>query len=161
MIDPGNRPHIERSEDWAPKRLARADVAAFRKLYVDSMNAFASGAPGAFNGRVLIVLKRDKRSRAMARLGHTQPSCRVTAQWTQERKNGEWGLNVKVHGISVSTGAPLNGGRTERERDGAWVSTLPIGKHRFRKASTQTQFCREVSHLVRLGLGWSRRWSGQ
>jgi hypothetical protein len=159
VIDGKNEDHIRRCEDYAPKRLARADVAAFREMYAQAMEAHRHSRHKGYRGSLFVALSRDRRKRGIALLGRTFPGCRVTAEWTQERKNGEWGLNVVVRGISVRRdGVPISPGQTHREGN-AYVGALPIGRHRFRKASTQTQFCREVSHMVRLGLGWSRKWS--
>ena len=138
MLDPTNEEHIRRSERYAPLRLARADVASFRDLYVRAYAAVESPA----QYRVTIYLERGKGGRTLARLGRDRPRCVVSATWAQKRKDGEWGLDVTVVAFSAGIGR----------------NQMKVGTHRFRKTSTRTQFCREISHLVRLGLGWAKRW---
>lgn len=160
MIDPKNRDHVERAEEYAPKRLARADVAKFRALYEKAYAVSDVGREG-YKTSAAIFLERGRAARTIGRLGNTRPCCRVTLAWSQTKKHGEWGLDLSVTAVSVTKRdtPPAGRTRTRRTSDGRWISELTIGKHRFRKSSTQTQFCREVSHLVRLGLGWSKKWS--
>lgn len=149
MLSPENDSHIRASEEHAPRRLARADVAQLRDLYAGAFGL--TGEPHlGFKDKVSIFLDRNPGARALARLGRERPRCQVDVAWTQARKGGEWGLDVTV--TAVATGV-LNRLETPTSR------SLKVGTHRFRKTTTQTQFCREVSHLVRLGLGWSKRWS--
>lgn len=143
MLDPQNSSHILASEEHAPSRLSRTDVAQLRDLYDYAFGYTGDDRAHIKKKSLTLYLERGNGARALARLGRERPRCHIQAAWTQARKGGEWGLDVTVVATAI--------GPTTRD--------LKIGTHRFRKTTTQTQFCREVSHLVRLGLGWSKRWS--
>lgn len=134
MIDPDFEQKKADAEEYAPKRLARKDVADIRQLYLDAMLAYPSAS---WKTTVKIWLTRDRRRRGVARLGTPSPCVSIEARWT---KSHEIGLDVTVF-AHRGLGSP---------RD--WK--MRVGRHRFRSKTAVTQFAREVAHLTRLGLGW-------
>jgi hypothetical protein len=147
MLTSRNQTHVIHSKQEAPARLARADVATIRRLYEEAW-CTSPRARGEWKQSVSILFERNRRVRTAARLGRLYPHCRVEARWSIPTSGKAWGLNVTVTGVSVF-----------RDSDGSAWRSMEIGSHRFRAATSQAQFCREVSHLVRLGLGWVRRFS--
>lgn len=144
MLTPHNEPHIKKSKPFAPKRLARRDVAAIRGLRHDAWDAHDAGRHKGYEAKLVIFLTRRERERTVGRLGRNMPRVVIHARWSQMKKHGPWGLDVQVWAHAVA---------------GSDVRELQVGTHRFRTDSRLTQFCREVSHLARLGLGWSARFS--
>lgn len=154
MIEPQSASTLKRCEELAPKRLARCDVADLRRLYDEAWTALSrgpvipplpNGRPG-FNGawveRHTIYLTRKTRERTIGRLagGFGFPRAELKLQWTR----------VDTIGLNVTVEAYV-GGRILKKDE-----RLKVGTHRFRTSTTQIQFCREVSRMVRLGLGWTK-----
>jgi len=132
---------LERSEDFAPKRLKRSDVANLRDLYAAAYaaprNIDEKTRTGAWVKRVTVWLPRDKKSVTVAKLGRGTPGVSVTANWSLRH----------VVGLDVTIVAhQCYGGRRDFK--------LKVAEHRFRTTTNQTQFCREIASAVRRGLGW-------
>lgn len=136
MIHPDAEAAIERSEEYQPKRLRRADVAALRTLYANAMYTRSE----RWEGKATVWLPREKARRAAAKLGRPTPGVTVAAKWTTRH----------VVGLDVIITAHRTLGARSRN------FKLKIIEHRFRGTTGETQFCREVAHAVRLGLGWCR-----
>jgi hypothetical protein len=136
VIDVDFQQKVENVEPLAPKRLTRKDVAEVRALFVEAKRAYPSLA---WNAKRTLWLDRGKGERAAARLGRPAPCVVIVATWS---KNHEVGLDVKVT-AHAAIGASDD-----------WK--IRVGTHRFRNATSVQQFAREVSHLVRLGLGWAK-----
>lgn len=142
MLDIQHQEAIKASEPFAPKRLTRGDVGALRQFYADAWSVFAADRQRTYKRTLVLYLNRQKSKRALGRLGIALPRCEVVGRWDYYK---EWGLDVEVHAIAVTV-ANIQ-------------KSIKVGKHRFRNETSQKQFCREVSRLVRLGLGWSKRHS--
>lgn len=143
MISRDNESRILAAEEFAPQRLRRADVAHLRLLFQSAHEALRAARWEKWTGDATVFLMRGKGAIALGRLGQDQPRVWVHAKWY---KVHEVGLDVKVQAFAFS---------------GRFISeNIHIGDHRFRVSSTEAQFTREVSHLVRLGLGWCRHNSG-
>ena len=142
MIYPDAVSAIARSEESRPKRLRRADVAALRALYATaydvSREMVEETSKGRWVGSTTVWLPRKKAEIAAAKLGRATPGVTVVAQWTTRH----------VVGLDVIITAEQSIGPRARS------FRLKVAEHRFRGSTTETQFCREVSHAVRLGLGW-------
>lgn len=120
--------------EHAPARLARTDVAAIRELHRKMHDGRPSSCP---IGTVSIFATRDKGRRVLGMLGHNIPRCVVSANWAMF---DEWGLDTTVTATTIDY---FTGSRTEQR----------VGTHRFRATTRPHQFAREVSRMVRLGLG--------
>jgi hypothetical protein len=149
MIDPDAQSRVRETHHLAPARLRREDVAELRKLLAAARRIFEGlehgGAAGAkdhpltlWGDSAVIYFDRGDKARTIGRLGRPMPAVLVKAQWEHVVA---WGLTVKVE-----THTSLGGRRGDL--------SLVVGQHRFRSTTTEAQFCRECSHLVRLGLGW-------
>lgn len=136
MIDPDFQSKLEDAEEHAPKRLSRKDVADIRALLNEAKTKFPNTH---WTGRRTFWLARSKDERAIARLGRAAPCVVVTAAWSHKH---EFGLDVEATAHCAI-------GRPQAFR-------LRVGRHRFRHLTSCSQFSREVSHLIRLGLGWTK-----
>jgi hypothetical protein len=123
---------IERSEDLQPKRLRRTDVAMLRDLYAQ---AYACQHEG-WTAKRTIWFPREAARIAAGKLGRPTPGVVVDAKWT---KRHVLGLDVVI---------------TAYERIGRPGVYLKVAEHRFRAGTKRTQFCREIAHAARQGLGW-------
>ena len=132
---------------YVPKRLPRADVGALRMLYHRAFSVMPSDlsdkvgvAKHPWSTKLTIYVTRDRRERSLARLRGGQDHARVelTVEWY---KIEALGLNVTVWAYS-----PHKYGE----------NSVKVGEHRFRPTTTVTEFCRQLSMLVRHGIGWSR-----
>lgn len=137
MINADRCAELEDCQPYAPKRLVRKDVAAIRDLYRRAWRAQYQHK--TWSDGVTICLSRDPVRRAVAKLGSPVAAVTVKAAWSLHQ---ELGLDVQFH-------AHMALGRDQANK-------IFIGKHRFRRSSSETQFCREVARMVRLGLGWLR-----
>ena len=137
MIYPDSQRAIERSGEHRPKRLRRDDVASMRTLYASGMANQEGNRWTTWKGGTTIWLPRERIYRAAAKLGKPTPGVAIEAKWTVRHVLG---LDVIVT-AHRSLGGPHN-------------FKLKVAEHRFRGTTSETQFCREVSHAVRLGLGW-------
>lgn len=139
-----------RCELYVPKRLPRADVASLRELYQRAFTKIPwpqaeHGSLAGWSTKLVIYATRNRRERSMARLrgGHDTARVELTAQWYMIEALG---LNVEAWAYS-----PHRYGQ----------DSLKVGTHRFRPTTTQAEFCRQLSLLVRYGIGWCRERDAQ
>lgn len=133
MLDPTNRDRIMRHEHLAPKRLKRGDVETLRRMFQD-VHQLDESRPGISRR---IYLTRSDSARALIRLGAKAdgaPHCLVRAHWST------WKVSCIQVDVFAHPDATSN----------FWTK---IASHRFRAATTQARFVRDVSRYVRLGFG--------
>lgn len=135
----------DRCEPYVPKRLPRADVAALRLLYQRAFSQIPepsdwSKDEAPWSTLLTIYVTRDRRERSLARLRGGRDTARVELK-VEWYKIEMFGLNVDVWAYS-----PHRYGQ----------DSLRVGTHRFRPTTTSAEFCRQLSMLVRYGIGWCR-----
>jgi hypothetical protein len=133
---------------YAPARLARADVAMLRDLYDEASAVRPTSLPLPADRPTVvrtIFAARDRRMRVLGLLGKDLPAAVVYATWN-------WTNSLCVRADAVYPWAWVSVDSHHK----TYTVSQSVAEHRFGSKTSRSQFLREVSFLVRHGLGYVR-----